>query len=81
MRGGGWWSQGAHEEYEKGNESKLVYSWRAYLYSLDWILVALKKPERELLQHAGLDMVVYLRMFKLGSVHGSAAACARDEHY
>uniref|UniRef100_A0A1J3DXN8 Calcium permeable stress-gated cation channel 1 n=1 Tax=Noccaea caerulescens TaxID=107243 RepID=A0A1J3DXN8_NOCCA len=39
---------------------------RAYLKFLNWMPEALKMPEPELVDHAGLDSVVYLRIYWLG---------------
>lgn len=39
---------------------------RAYLKFLNWMPQALKMPEPELIDHAGLDSVVYLRIYWLG---------------
>ncbi|XP_047310483.1 calcium permeable stress-gated cation channel 1-like [Impatiens glandulifera] len=39
---------------------------RSYLKFLNWIPEALKMPERELIDHAGLDSAVYLRIYLLG---------------
>uniref|UniRef100_A0A1J3JFR4 Protein OSCA1 n=1 Tax=Noccaea caerulescens TaxID=107243 RepID=A0A1J3JFR4_NOCCA len=39
---------------------------RSYLKFLHWMPEALKMPERELIDHAGLDSVVYLRIYLLG---------------
>ncbi|KAG7615157.1 putative calcium-dependent channel, 7TM region phosphate [Arabidopsis thaliana] len=39
---------------------------RSYLKFLHWMPEALKMPERELIDHAGLDSVVYLRIYWLG---------------
>ncbi|VVB07779.1 unnamed protein product [Arabis nemorensis] len=39
---------------------------RSYLKFLNWMPEALKMPERELIDHAGLDSVVYLRIYWLG---------------
>lgn len=39
---------------------------RAYLKFLNWMPEALKMPELELVDHAGLDSVVYLRIYWLG---------------
>ncbi|KAJ0250230.1 Protein OSCA1 [Hirschfeldia incana] len=44
----------------------LNLDWRAYLKFLHWMPEALKMPERELIDHAGLDSVVYLRIYLLG---------------
>ncbi|TMW93235.1 hypothetical protein EJD97_011998 [Solanum chilense] len=40
--------------------------WRAYIRFLNWIPDALKMPEPELIDHAGLDSAVYLRIYLLG---------------
>ncbi|CAN4083741.1 unnamed protein product [Withania somnifera] len=40
--------------------------WRAYIRFLNWIPEALKMPEPELIDHAGLDSAVYLRIYLLG---------------
>ncbi|KAL1198988.1 Protein OSCA1 [Cardamine amara subsp. amara] len=39
---------------------------RSYIKFLNWMPEALKMPERELIDHAGLDSVVYLRIYWLG---------------
>ncbi|KAK4710037.1 hypothetical protein R3W88_004550 [Solanum pinnatisectum] len=40
--------------------------WRAYIRFLNWVPAALKMPELELIDHAGLDSAVYLRIYLLG---------------
>ncbi|KAM7258874.1 hypothetical protein ACFE04_014615 [Oxalis oulophora] len=40
--------------------------WRSYLRFLNWMPAALKMPELELIDHAGLDSAVYLRIYLLG---------------
>lgn len=40
--------------------------YRAYFKFLNWMPAALQMPERELIEHAGLDSVVYLRIYLLG---------------
>ncbi|VFQ59008.1 unnamed protein product [Cuscuta campestris] len=40
--------------------------WRSYVRFLNWIPDALKMPEPELIDHAGLDSAVYLRIYLLG---------------
>ncbi|VFQ96266.1 unnamed protein product [Cuscuta campestris] len=40
--------------------------WRSYVRFLNWIPYALKMPEPELINHAGLDSAVYLRIYLLG---------------
>ncbi|XP_076940346.1 hyperosmolality-gated Ca2+ permeable channel 1.7-like [Bidens hawaiensis] len=39
---------------------------RMYIKFLNWIPAALKMPELELIQHAGLDSAVYIRIYLLG---------------
>ncbi|KAL8167195.1 hypothetical protein V2J09_008694 [Rumex salicifolius] len=39
---------------------------RSYLKFLNWMPAALQMPEPELIQHAGLDSAVYLRIYLLG---------------
>lgn len=40
--------------------------YRAYFKFLNWMPAALQMPEPELIEHAGLDSVVYLRIYLLG---------------
>lgn len=40
--------------------------WRSYLRFLNWMPAALRMPEPELIDHAGLDSVVYLRIYLIG---------------
>ncbi|XP_020541220.1 calcium permeable stress-gated cation channel 1 [Jatropha curcas] len=40
--------------------------YRAYLRFLNWMPQALKMPEPELIEHAGLDSAVYLRIYLIG---------------
>lgn len=47
--------------------SKLVnLDLKSYVRFLNWIPDALKMPELELIEHAGLDSAVYLRIYLLG---------------
>ncbi|KAL9666285.1 hypothetical protein QQ045_000613 [Rhodiola kirilowii] len=47
--------------------SKIVnFDFRSYLRFLNWIPAALRMPEPELIEHAGLDSAVYLRIYLLG---------------
>ncbi|OVA09754.1 protein of unknown function DUF221 [Macleaya cordata] len=39
---------------------------KSYLTFLNWMPAALKMPEQELIEHAGLDSAVYLRIYLLG---------------
>lgn len=42
---------------------------RAYLRFLNWMPAALRMPEPELIDHAGLDSAVYLRIYLIGYLH------------
>ncbi|KAL5101650.1 hypothetical protein RYX36_005977 [Vicia faba] len=47
--------------------SKFVnIDFRSYIRFLNWMPAALKMPEPELIEHAGLDSAVYLRIYLLG---------------
>ncbi|CAM8890627.1 unnamed protein product [Rhodiola kirilowii] len=47
--------------------SKIVnWDFRSYLRFLNWVPAALRMPESELIEHAGLDSAVYLRIYLLG---------------
>lgn len=39
---------------------------KMYLKFLNWMPAALRMPEPELIQHAGLDSAVYIRIYLLG---------------
>ncbi|KAG0616508.1 hypothetical protein M758_5G121000 [Ceratodon purpureus] len=39
---------------------------RPYLMSFKWISAALRMSEQNLIEHAGLDAVIYLRIYKIG---------------
>ncbi|KAF2620875.1 hypothetical protein F2Q68_00040126 [Brassica cretica] len=50
-----------------GFGSKFInLDFRSYVRFLNWMPEALKMPEPELVDHAGLDSVVYLRIYLLG---------------
>ncbi|XP_047970317.1 calcium permeable stress-gated cation channel 1-like isoform X1 [Salvia hispanica] len=40
--------------------------WRSYIRFLNWVPDALRMPELQLIDHAGLDSAVYLRIYLLG---------------
>ncbi|XVF21817.1 hypothetical protein REPUB_Repub12eG0122500 [Reevesia pubescens] len=40
--------------------------WKTYINFLNWMRAALRMPEPELIDHAGLDSVVYIRIYLLG---------------
>ena len=47
--------------------SKFVnLDFRSYIRFLNWMPDALKMPEPELIEHAGMDSAVYLRIYLLG---------------
>lgn len=47
--------------------SKFVnVDFRSYIKFLNWMPAALEMPEPELIDHAGLDSAVYLRIYLLG---------------
>ncbi|CAA7022651.1 unnamed protein product [Microthlaspi erraticum] len=47
--------------------SKIVnFDFRSYIRFLNWIPAALQMPEPELIDHAGLDSAVYLRIYMIG---------------
>lgn len=47
--------------------SKIVnLDFRSYIRFLNWMPAALKMPEPELIDHAGLDSAVYLRIYLIG---------------
>lgn len=45
--------------------------WRSYVKFLNWVPDALRMPEPELIDHAGLDSAVYLRIYLLGYALGA----------
>lgn len=40
--------------------------WTTYVKFLNWMPTALRMPEPELIEHAGLDSAVYIRIYLLG---------------
>lgn len=42
------------------------FDFHSYIRFLNWIPAALKMPEAELINHAGLDSAVYLRIYLIG---------------
>ncbi|RYR76158.1 hypothetical protein Ahy_A01g000758 isoform A [Arachis hypogaea] len=40
--------------------------WKSYVRFLNWMPAAIRMPELELIDHAGLDSVVYLRIYLIG---------------
>ncbi|KAK8921880.1 hypothetical protein KSP39_PZI020852 [Platanthera zijinensis] len=50
-----------------GSVRKFVnLDWSTYIRFLNWMPAALRMPEPELIDHAGFDSVVYIRIYLLG---------------
>ena len=64
-----WYLKGVREDpvHSGAIVQKFVnLDWRSYLRFLNWMPVALKMPQPELIDHAGLDSAVYLRIYLTG---------------
>lgn len=64
-----WYSKGVRGSPTRGGTfvNKFVnLDCNTYIRFLSWMRDALKMPEPELIDHAGLDSVVYLRIYLLG---------------
>ncbi|KAF5189731.1 Csc1-like protein [Thalictrum thalictroides] len=64
-----WYLKGTRSTptYSGGAVNKFVnLDCRTYLRFLNWMPAALRMPEPELIQHAGLDSAVYVRIYLLG---------------
>ncbi|KAI5076553.1 hypothetical protein GOP47_0008618 [Adiantum capillus-veneris] len=66
-----WYLKCKRQEGTKRNGARSVSNiinldWKGYLHLLDWTKEALKMPEPELIEHAGLDSAIYLRIYLLG---------------
>lgn len=64
-----WYFKGLRDSPTSGGAfvSKFVnLDFRSYLRFLNWMPEALRMPEPELIDHAGLDSAVYLRIYLLG---------------
>lgn len=64
-----WYLKGirANPAHSKGLVTKFVnLDFRMYLRFLNWMPEALRMPEPELIEHAGLDSVAYIRIYLLG---------------
>lgn len=69
-----WYLKGirANPAHSKGLVTKFVnLDFRMYLRFLKWMPEALRMPEPELIEHAGLDSVAYIRIYLLGLVSNS----------
>ena len=67
-----WYLKGLRSSPSRsGALSKFVnLDFRSYLRFLNWMPEALKMPELELIDHAGLDSAVYLRIYLIGYAAG-----------
>jgi hypothetical protein len=66
-----WYLRGLRSSPLQGGAfvSKFVnIDFRSYIRFLNWMPAALQMPEPELIEHAGLDSAVYLRIYLLGYV-------------
>ncbi|KQK08047.1 CSC1-like protein At3g21620 [Brachypodium distachyon] len=64
-----WYLRGMRESPSSAGVAVSKYvnlNMRSYLKFLSWMPAALKMPEDELIDHAGLDSVVYLRIYRTG---------------
>ncbi|GMH25965.1 hypothetical protein Nepgr_027808 [Nepenthes gracilis] len=64
-----WYLKGirASSTHSRGFVSKYInLDWRMYIRFLNWMPEALRMPEPELIDHAGLDSVAYIRIYLLG---------------
>uniref|UniRef100_A0A803N3L4 CSC1-like protein n=1 Tax=Chenopodium quinoa TaxID=63459 RepID=A0A803N3L4_CHEQI len=65
-----WYLKGtrASPPHSKGVNKVVNLDFRMYLRFLNWMPEALRMPEPELIEHAGLDSVAYIRIYLLGQV-------------
>ncbi|WCJ21495.1 ERD (early-responsive to dehydration stress) family protein [Euphorbia peplus] len=64
-----WYIKGLRESPTRSGAfgSKFVnLDYKTYIRFLNWMPAALRMPEPELIEHAGLDSVVYIRIYLLG---------------
>uniref|UniRef100_A0A803MX62 Uncharacterized protein n=1 Tax=Chenopodium quinoa TaxID=63459 RepID=A0A803MX62_CHEQI len=63
-----WYLKGirASPPHSKGVNKIVNLDFRMYLRFLNWMPEALRMPEPELIEHAGLDSVAYIRIYLLG---------------
>ncbi|GAB2284391.1 hypothetical protein Dimus_018845 [Dionaea muscipula] len=53
--------------HSRGSVTKFInLDWRMYIRILNWMPEALRMPEPELIEHAGLDSVAFIRIYLLG---------------
>jgi hypothetical protein len=66
-----WYLKGARTDGKtsfRSLSSIINLNWKVYVKFLAWMKEALSMPEAELIQHAGLDSAVFLRIYILGYV-------------
>ncbi|XP_047095512.1 CSC1-like protein At3g21620 [Lolium rigidum] len=64
-----WYLKGMRDSPSSAGAAVTKYvniDWRSYFKFLSWIPAALMMPEEELIEHAGLDSVIYLRIYRTG---------------
>ncbi|KAM0887716.1 hypothetical protein ACQ4PT_028848 [Festuca glaucescens] len=64
-----WYLKGMRDSPSSAGAAVTKYvniDFRSYFKFLSWIPAALKMPEEELIEHAGLDSVIYLRIYRTG---------------
>eukprot|EP00250_Pteridium_aquilinum_P020870 c24973_g1_i1 orf=201-2528(+) len=64
-----WYIKGARQSTKRAGRSLssiVNLNWKVYLHFLNWTLEALHMPEPELIEHAGFDSAIFLRIYILG---------------
>ncbi|KAE8681593.1 CSC1-like protein [Hibiscus syriacus] len=64
-----WYRKGARSSPSRSGPTVNQFvnlDWKTYIRFLNWMPAALGMPEPELIDHAGLDSVVYIRIYLLG---------------
>ena len=65
-----WYLKGSRQSPKhcsRGTVSRFVnLDYRTYMRFLNWMLEALRLPESDLIDHAGVDSVAYLRIYIVG---------------
>lgn len=66
-----WYQKGIRgSPIRTGTVNKFInLNFRTYAKFLNWMPAALRMPEHELIDHAGLDSAVYIRIYLLGWVY------------
>ncbi|MCO5547531.1 hypothetical protein L7F22_000981 [Adiantum nelumboides] len=63
-----WYTMGVRTSKRVGRSLSSVVNlnWKVYLHFLNWTREALHMPEQELIEHAGFDSAIFLRIYILG---------------